>query len=409
MYIFLGAFNQFTFGSKTSRKMFEKLLVLICLLTLSSANNLTFPSEDRQRQFSLFSIVTFKNEECSAVSTAGLTGVCKTSTECSSTGTADGNCASGFGVCCITKTSTCGGSVSQNCSYIENPSYPSAYTTTGDCSYTVTRCSTEICQVRLDFFKVVLQTAGSTTGSCATTYTTITPGSTGQTKFNIPPALCGTLTGQHLYLDSGRSSSTIATIAFTIVISGNNYWRVKTSQIPCWSASRAPPGCLQYFTGVRSTVTSFSWDGTSGTTGGFLKHQAYRVCFRPEKGMCGMMYTQTDSESSTVDTFELTASKTYSLATDEGCKANGYIEIISDDAQSEDRYCGAYLATASESGDEQTNGSKSPGVIYAAESNPWNFGVYAMSNTAQNKIAGFSIVAQQTPCGATASSGNIDG
>ena len=48
MYIFLGAFNQFTFGSKTSRKMFEKLLVLICLLTLSSANNLTFPSEDRQ-------------------------------------------------------------------------------------------------------------------------------------------------------------------------------------------------------------------------------------------------------------------------------------------------------------------------------------------------------------------------
>ena len=58
-------------------------------------------------------------------------------------------------------------------------------------------CISEICQVRLDFFKVVLQAAGSTTGSCATTYTTITPGSTGQTKFNIPPALCGTLTGQH--------------------------------------------------------------------------------------------------------------------------------------------------------------------------------------------------------------------
>ena len=56
-------------------------------------------------------------------------------------------------------------------------------------------------------------------------------------------------------------------------------------------------------------------------------------------------------------------------ATDEGCKANAYIEIISDDAQSEDRYCGGYLATASESGDEQTNGSKSPGVVYGIMKN----------------------------------------
>ena len=117
----------------------------------------------------------------------------------------------------------------QNCSYIENPSYPSAYTTTGDCSFTVTRCSTgtyyyiccnktkliifqspifvpccikscfvlEICQVRLDFFKAVLQQPTSTTGSCTKTYTTITPGASGTTKYNTPPTLCGTLTGQH--------------------------------------------------------------------------------------------------------------------------------------------------------------------------------------------------------------------
>ena len=49
--------------------------------------------------------------------------------------------------------------------------------------------------------------------------------------------------------------------------------------------SRAPPGCLQYFTGVRSTVESFNWDGTTAcSTGCFLRQQAYRVCFRPEKG-----------------------------------------------------------------------------------------------------------------------------
>ena len=48
---------------------------------------------------------------------------------------------------------------------------------------------------------------------------------------------------------------------------------------------RAPPGCLQYFTGVRNTVKSFNWDGTTACSSGcFLREQAYRVCFRPEKG-----------------------------------------------------------------------------------------------------------------------------
>merc|ERR1712110_922142 len=150
----------------SSSNMFEKLPFLICLFVFSSANEVEQKKDSRQ--FSLFSIVTFKNDECSATSTSGLKGVCMTSTECSSVGTADGNCASAFGVCCIIKTSTCGGSVTKNSSYIENPSYPSSYSTTGDCSFTVTRCSTEICQVRLDMFKVVLQQPASATGSCKT-------------------------------------------------------------------------------------------------------------------------------------------------------------------------------------------------------------------------------------------------
>lgn len=52
-------------------------------------------------------------------------------------------------------------------------------------------------------------------------------------------------------------------------------------------------------------------------------------------------------------------------ATQTGCKANAYIEISSSDNQTEDRYCGAYLAEGANSdGDSQVNGSKSPGVIY---------------------------------------------
>merc|ERR1712020_188127 len=400
------SFPKFRLEVSAKSKMIEKISFLVCLFVLSSANEIA--TEKDSRQFSLFSIVTFKNDACAAVSTAGLKGVCMTATECSSSGTADGNCASAFGVCCVIKVSTCGGSVTKNASYIDNPSYPTAYSTTGSCSYTVTRCSTEICQVRLDFFKVVLQQPASTTGSCTNTYTTITPGASGVTAYNRPPTLCGTLTDQHLYIDSGRTTSTIVTIKFTLASASDNYWRIKVSQIPCWSSSRAPPGCLQYFTGVRSTVKSFNWDGTSACSSGcLLREQAYRVCFRPEKGMCGMSYGQTDSESSSVDTFDMTEGATYARSTYTQCSAisNAFIEILTADAQTMDRYCGAYLA---QSGDG-TNGAKSEGLIYASESNPWNFGVYALSGAAQLQVGGFSITAQQLPCGGAAATQNKDG
>ena len=44
----------------------------------------------------------------------------------------------------------------------------------------------------------------------------------------------------------------------------------------------------------------------------------------------------------------------------------------------------------------------------ASESNPWNFGTYALSANKQNKVGGFSIVAQQTPCGLASTSQNAD-
>lgn len=53
--------------------------------------------------FSLFTIVQFNNTQCIASSTAGVyQGVCYTASQCSSEGgSALGNCASGYGVCCV--------------------------------------------------------------------------------------------------------------------------------------------------------------------------------------------------------------------------------------------------------------------------------------------------------------------
>eukprot|EP00094_Tigriopus_californicus_P014231 TCALIF_13784-PA protein Name:"Protein of unknown function" AED:0.01 eAED:0.01 QI:0/1/0.66/1/0.5/0.66/3/0/71 len=52
--------------------------------------------------FSIFNIVTFKNEACATTGAGNLVGTCLTSTECTAKGgSPSGNCAAGFGVCCL--------------------------------------------------------------------------------------------------------------------------------------------------------------------------------------------------------------------------------------------------------------------------------------------------------------------
>ena len=57
--------------------------------------------------FSPFNIVRFRNDECLGEGAAsGESGICYTQEECSSRGgRASGNCAAGFGKCCVCKNS----------------------------------------------------------------------------------------------------------------------------------------------------------------------------------------------------------------------------------------------------------------------------------------------------------------
>ena len=72
------------------------------------------------KALSVFNVVTFPNSVCAA--TSGYNGTCYTSSECTSKGgSADGNCAAGFGVCCLITTSTCSSTISTNTTYIRNP------------------------------------------------------------------------------------------------------------------------------------------------------------------------------------------------------------------------------------------------------------------------------------------------
>merc|ERR1719225_730195 len=124
----------------------------------------------QKKQFSLFSVVTFPNDQCTGKSSSSsneIKGTCFTSSECSGkSGTADGNCAAGFGVCC---------------------------------SYSVTPINTDICQLRLDLDNFDI-TEG-TTGTCTDSFGV----SVGSER--VYKDLCGTLSGQHIYLETARKTA----------------------------------------------------------------------------------------------------------------------------------------------------------------------------------------------------------
>merc|ERR1711993_190899 len=110
--------------------------VLVTAL-FSYANGITASPDssiDRTgKHFSLFSVVTFKNEECTSdTSLAGgaRKGTCYSSTECSDKGgTKSGNCASGFGVCCaFLNTAAVSSSISENRTRLRNTEFPSYQT-----------------------------------------------------------------------------------------------------------------------------------------------------------------------------------------------------------------------------------------------------------------------------------------
>ena len=151
----------------------------------------------------MFTIVNFKNEPCqstdslSSGSTQYRNGTCYTSSECGSKGgSSKGSCAAGFGVCCVfTYDTDSDTTINYNDSYIQNPGYPSTYGATNSLSYTVNKCSDDICWLRLDFetFSSVAPTDTTEASGYACNDMLTFSVSSGQTI----PTLCGDLTGQH--------------------------------------------------------------------------------------------------------------------------------------------------------------------------------------------------------------------
>ncbi|KAK7065390.1 hypothetical protein SK128_015791 [Halocaridina rubra] len=67
-------------------------------------------------------------------------------------------------------------------------------------------------------------------------------------------------------------------------------WNIQVDQIPCSSTTRAPTGCLQYFTETSGTVMSFNFQNTITTGTPQIANTNYGVCIEMAAGYCGIIW-----------------------------------------------------------------------------------------------------------------------
>jgi len=298
-----------------------------------------------KKLFSLFSIVTFPNSGCASMD-ASRNGTCYTQSECQDKGgTKSGNCAAGFGVCCLFIVTSTSDTINQNCTYIQNPSFPSVYSSQTALTYTINKCSGDVCAVRLDFETMTIAgpaTTLETTGTCTDSF--VATGTSGLST----PVICGKNTGQHIYMEMGNSGSTdTATLAFTF--SGTSTirtWEIKATQIPCGSSYRQPEGCLQYHTTLTGRFQTFNFEESTDPV--HLANQDYGICIRQEDGYCCIQYTLcSDTNSFSLGAPAATATQDTNCALDwVGIAGVSATCVHGTAAQTHSKLCGAKFSTA---------------------------------------------------------------
>merc|ERR1711981_479035 len=293
----------------TSAMMKELGYIAILYLTVSPImaiqpenDNPTEVTNNRdEKVLPVFQIVRFPNDPCAVVG-GPKNGTCYTAEECSSKGgTNAGSCAQGFGVCC-TFTLNCGGQSSENCTYFDS----STTVVNGACEVNICKCSTNICQIRLDFSNFVISgpsTSSTSVGlllngnliaagggpvaeatQCLTDTFTIT------NQENLP-VICGINSGYHVYFDASENCNSLnfqlGNVAQGLSSIATRSWSIKINQYACDYENLAPTGCDQWHFGSEATnnVQTFNYQSGRGV-GRHLANQHQTICVRRESGMC---------------------------------------------------------------------------------------------------------------------------
>ncbi|XP_059081957.1 uncharacterized protein LOC131879615 [Tigriopus californicus] len=206
----------------------------------------------------IFNVIRFANDPCAG--TGNRNGTCYTEVECfNRKGVPAGTCASGYGVCC-TFSASCGQTSNENCTYFDSGNVPA-----GACRVRICRCDDNVCQLRLDFNSFVIagpststitigkQTNGiiivagkpvnPATQCLVDRFSVTNPGS------STPPTICGTNTGEHMYVDANEACNELA-FQLGSSSSVNRQWSIKVTQYSCDYDNLAPQGCTNIILGT---------------------------------------------------------------------------------------------------------------------------------------------------------------
>jgi len=273
--------------------LFFVFINLINTTRSEEVNNET-PQNRNGRFFSMFEIIKFPNNDCPGDSK---TGTCYTSAECDDRdGTKDGECADGFGVCCTFDVES-GAKISENNTYFKSSGKEASGTSK------VSVCPGDnICQLRLDFISFVISGPYSSTDTLKSTTMIngvpkkgdLTMGnamaqnsqciidsfSVTSPSGNSPPVICGTNTGEHMYVDASSSYCNALGFSFgSSAAASERQWEIKISYFDCDYTNLAPNGCTQYFFDKKDDWTEFK---SFNYPNYHLANQNQNICFRQE-------------------------------------------------------------------------------------------------------------------------------
>jgi len=294
--------------------MFVKL---ITFLSFSIAILCSSISKDKKGKIlNLFATVRFRNDDCTGDSLQNpesMIGTCYTSSECTDrAGRAIGNCASGFGICCVFDGFMCGDTISLNKSYIRSPNYPSNFIidqayieqNTGEkfvrCKFNVEKSKGDVCSLRLDFESFTLLAGAGSTDLNSVCQDEFDVSNLVNGNFRVP-IICGYNTGEHIYVDIGNKVNDLTGFAAAIEIRfglliGERQFSIRVSQHSCSSKNTPPGECLQYFTGSTGRLTTFNFNNNFNSA--HLHSQDYAICIRREVGNCCIQYSVCEDPNS---------------------------------------------------------------------------------------------------------------
>ena len=211
-------------------------------------------------------------------------GTCLKEAECQeSHGLSDGKCALSLGVCC-TQAFQCGSFILGNVSLITSPGYPTPSKKSDVCEFIVNK-SPAVGQIRLDFEDFDIAGVDDE-GKCSQDVFEIEGANPG---FKIP-RICGMNRGQHLYIPVDQTAI-LSQVKLRFVFStapAERLFKLRITQLGLDHPVRAPAGCLQYFTGLNGSVSSFNFEHVKNVGIKTIKGLNYGVCFRQEAGFCSV-------------------------------------------------------------------------------------------------------------------------